>query len=523
MGLNMMLTLLLLLLISSTGVAQRTLNGLVISKKDGQSIPGAVVLLTKTGDSVILRTTITDNDGKFIMSTDPDVTTYQLKVSSIGFDTQVIPLNNSLTTLSITLLESAALTLKTVQIAAKRPVIERKIDRTVLNVENSIALIGGDALEAMSKAPGVRVGSDNSISLIGKSGVRIMVNDRLVTLSGEDLVNLLKSIPSDNLSRVEVITNPPAKYDAAGNAGLINIVTKRNPMKGFTGNGRLGYVKTKFPAENAGLNLGYNSEKWSTTAIVNAGYGHVFSTNGKETFYPNQLWSEEAGNKNTNKNFSGSFGLEFKPNAKQLFAFKFDRSYADQSRESSSTTTIRKHFANQVDSKKMFTKTRGIIVDLREYPNDFMPYTFVNYIKSGKNLFVKISLVDYSNPGTFLFIDSASNGSQKKDECYNGKVIVIVNSDTQSQGEFTTMAFQSSPNVSVIGSQTAGADGEVSTIVLPGGISTGISSRGIFYPDNSPTQGVGVKIDNIVKPTIKGVIDRKDELLEKAINILTKS
>lgn len=173
--------------------------------------------------------------------------------------------------------------------------------------------------------------------------------------------------------------------------------------------------------------------------------------------------------------------------------------------------------------KKMFTKTRGIIVDLREYPNDFMPYTFVNYIKSGKNLFAKISLVDYSNPGTFLFTDSASNGSQKKDECYNGKVVVIVNSDTQSQGEFTTMAFQSSPNVSVIGSQTAGADGEVSTIVLPGGISTGISSRGIFYPDNSPTQGVGVKIDNIVKPTIKGVIDRKDELLEKAINILTKS
>lgn len=173
--------------------------------------------------------------------------------------------------------------------------------------------------------------------------------------------------------------------------------------------------------------------------------------------------------------------------------------------------------------KKMFAKTRGIIVDIREYPNDFMPYSFVNYIKSGKNLFAKISLVDYSNPGTFLFTDSASNGSQKKDECYNGKVVVIVNSDTQSQGEFTTMAFQSSPNVSVIGSQTAGADGEVSTIVLPGGISTRISSRGIFYPDNSPTQGVGVKIDNIVKPTIKGVIDRKDELLEKAINILTKS
>ena len=173
--------------------------------------------------------------------------------------------------------------------------------------------------------------------------------------------------------------------------------------------------------------------------------------------------------------------------------------------------------------KKMFAKAKGIIVDIREYPSDLMAYTFANYFKSAKSLFVKISLVDYSNPGTFVIADSAYNGPAKNDDLYNGKVVVIVNSDTQSQGEFTTMALQSSSNVSVIGSQTAGADGEVTTIVLPGGISTRISSRGIFYPDNSPTQGTGVKIDFIVKPTIKGIIDRKDELLEKAINILTNN
>jgi len=173
--------------------------------------------------------------------------------------------------------------------------------------------------------------------------------------------------------------------------------------------------------------------------------------------------------------------------------------------------------------KKMFGKTRGIIVDIREYPSDLMAYTFANYFKSAKSLFVKISLVDYSNPGTFVIADSAYNAPAKNGDLYNGKVVVIVNSDTQSQGEFTTMALQSSSNVSVIGSQTAGADGEVTTIVLPGGISTRISSRGIFYPDNSPTQGTGVKIDFIVKPTIKGIIDRKDELLEKAINILTNN
>lgn len=175
------------------------------------------------------------------------------------------------------------------------------------------------------------------------------------------------------------------------------------------------------------------------------------------------------------------------------------------------------------EMRKMFAKTKGIIVDLREYPSDFMPYTFVNYIKSSKSLFAKFSTVDYLNPGTFDITDSAYNGSGKIGDSYNGKVIVIVNSDTQSQGEFTTMALQSSPNVRVIGSQTAGADGDVAAIVLPGGILTMISGRGTYYPDNSPTQRVGVKIDEFVRPTIKGVINKKDELLEKAINILTKN
>jgi len=173
--------------------------------------------------------------------------------------------------------------------------------------------------------------------------------------------------------------------------------------------------------------------------------------------------------------------------------------------------------------EKMFAKTKGIIVDMREYPADLMSHTFASYIKSFKSMFLKLSTVDYSNPGTFMITDSEYNGPAKNGESYDGKVVVIVNSDTQSQGEYTTMALQSSPNVSVIGSQTAGADGEVTTLVLPGGIYTRISSKGVFYPDNSPTQGAGVKIDFIVKPTIKGIIERKDELLERAVDILTNN
>ncbi|RYF17855.1 MAG: peptidase S41, partial [Flavobacteriales bacterium] len=171
--------------------------------------------------------------------------------------------------------------------------------------------------------------------------------------------------------------------------------------------------------------------------------------------------------------------------------------------------------------KKLFKATKGIIVDLRCYPSDFMPFTFGNYIKSDNTLFSSFSQPDYSFPGRFILADSASNGISNEDT-YRGKVIVIVNSSTQSNAEYTTMAFQSSSNVKVIGSQTAGADGNVTSIILPGGINTAISGLGVFYPDGTPTQRVGVKIDYEIKPTIKGIAEGKDELLDKAIVLLKK-
>lgn len=170
--------------------------------------------------------------------------------------------------------------------------------------------------------------------------------------------------------------------------------------------------------------------------------------------------------------------------------------------------------------KKLFENTDGIVIDMRCYPSDFMPFTFGEYIKKDKTPFVKFTTGSISRPGTFIVGKEIYNGGNK--DAYKGKIVVIVNAESQSQAEYTTMAFQSSPNVKVIGSQTAGADGNVSTIVLPGGISSLISGIGVFYPDGTPTQRVGVKIDYPTKPTIKGIKDGKDELLEKAISLLEK-
>ncbi|QEC80270.1 S41 family peptidase [Mucilaginibacter ginsenosidivorax] len=177
----------------------------------------------------------------------------------------------------------------------------------------------------------------------------------------------------------------------------------------------------------------------------------------------------------------------------------------------------RYHNKDLSDIKKLFKDTRGIIIDMRCYPSEFMPFTFVPYIKTGNARFVKFTKAQVNTPGLMVISDPLSI---KPDNDYKGKVVVIVNAVSQSQAEYTTMAFQSSPNVTVIGSTTAGADGNVSAIILPGAISTMISGLGIYYPDGTDTQRKGVKIDVAIKPTIKGIKEGRDELLERAKAII---
>lgn len=169
---------------------------------------------------------------------------------------------------------------------------------------------------------------------------------------------------------------------------------------------------------------------------------------------------------------------------------------------------------------KTLQNTKGLILDMREYPLEPMYRSFINYLKPNTSIFAKLSKVDLNHPGLFKITTDQNGGVYDYPSVYQGKIIVLVDSHTQSQGEYTTMAFQSVKNVKVLGSQTAGADGDVSEIILPGGISTYISGSEIFYPDNTPTQRIGVRIDIPMKPTILGIKQGKDELLEHAKTIL---
>jgi C-terminal processing protease CtpA/Prc len=163
-----------------------------------------------------------------------------------------------------------------------------------------------------------------------------------------------------------------------------------------------------------------------------------------------------------------------------------------------------------------FKNTTAIIFDVRNYPNGTM-YTIARYLNPGTEEFVKFSVPDLSYPGYYTYTKTLIAGRRNSDY-YKGKVVLLFNESTQSHAEFTLMALKTAPNVVGIGSQTSGADGNVSTIIFPGNYKTYMTGIGVYYPDGTKTQRIGIVPDIVVKPTIAGIKAGKDEVLERGIS-----
>jgi len=170
--------------------------------------------------------------------------------------------------------------------------------------------------------------------------------------------------------------------------------------------------------------------------------------------------------------------------------------------------------------KETFKDTRGIIIDIRNYPSTFVPFSLGSFFVSESTPFVKFTKVDIDNPGEFTFTEPLEIPGTANS--YKNKLVVLVNEESISQSEYTAMAFRAGDNTTIIGSTTAGADGNISQILLPGGLKTIISGIGVYYPDGEETQRIGIIPDMKVTPTIQGIINDEDELLEKGIETILK-
>ena len=262
----------------------------VVKDTSNVSIAYANVLLSKQ-DKTTVTGAVTDENGNFKLRADVGV--YVLTVSYIGYD--AVTINIDLTEkkdLGIVKLNTSKNELDEVVISSRKNLIEKKVDRLVFNVENSISASGGDVTDLLKVAPYLRLQNDQ-ITMLGKSSMRVLIDDNIVNLSGDDLISFLKSIPSEEIKKIEIITNPPAKYEADGNSGLINIIYKKGVRNSWRASLRTSYTQYTYPDGSVSGSFRYRKNK--SSLYVNSSYDkgskQIIDTNEFE--FDNQLWLGE--------------------------------------------------------------------------------------------------------------------------------------------------------------------------------------------------------------------------------------
>ncbi len=222
-----------------------------VNDDQGKRLPSATVSLLKSQDSSLVKVAVADKNGfyEFINIRDGN---YLLQFSSVGFGkvySNTITASGSELEIPVVTLKQHARDMNAVTITAKKPFVETKLDRTIVNVDASPTSAGSTALEVLEKSPGIMVNTDGVISLRGKQGVIVMVDGKPTYLSPADLATLLRNMPASALETIEIMTNPSSKYDATGNSGMINIKTKKGKNEGFNGSFMIGATTSLYQLE----------------------------------------------------------------------------------------------------------------------------------------------------------------------------------------------------------------------------------------------------------------------------------
>ena len=278
----MRILILLLLCITTSAItyAQKITGN--VKDEQGKALQGATVALKRTTDSSTIKLAVSNSTGNYsFINTGSG--RYFVNTSHVGYGVVNSPAfevsEGDVTVPGVSLMKLSG-TLTNVAVTSLKPMVEVRADKTILNVEGSVNAVGQDALELLRKSPGVMVDKDENLSLSGKNGVQVYIDGRPTPLSGADLAAYLKTLQSSSIEAIEIITNPSAKYEAAGNAGIINIKLKKNKSLGTNGSVNAGYSIGKFPKYNAGFALNHRNQK------INA-FGNFNYNRNKNEMYMN--------------------------------------------------------------------------------------------------------------------------------------------------------------------------------------------------------------------------------------------
>ena len=231
----------LIALLITTAICTQTIKGKVTDVVD--VIPFVNVILKGINNKIIAETTTTD-EGKFELKTSNG--TFTIEISFLGYQTlsRTIIVNKNINLGTLVLKENLQ-ALEEIVVKLEKRVLERKVDRLVFNVKKNIAATGGNGLDVLRITPGVQL-QNNTISILGKGASQVLVNGRLSPLAGDELIAFLSAFSANDIVKIEVITNPPAKYDAAGNGGLINIILKKGLQNSWKNSTTLSYNQNKY-------------------------------------------------------------------------------------------------------------------------------------------------------------------------------------------------------------------------------------------------------------------------------------
>lgn len=321
------------------------ISGTVADSTNREPVPFATIALTDPNTNKPIDGTIADDNGKFTIEKVAEGN-YLIVISFIGYQTKTIR-NVSISdkkdavNLGNIRISPSVQQLQEVTVEGQKAIFEEKVDRTVYNAENDATNRGGDAADVLRKVPSLSVDLDGNVSLRGSQNLRILINNRPSTITAGSVADALKQIPSDMIKSVEVITSPSAKYDAEGSAGIINIITKKNTLEGFSLNvdGSAG-----IRGSNLGLNGSFRKGKmgFSLGGFGRIGYNVTGSFENRQLTQAQDgtqlLTTQNADTRNNNAFGRYQFGWDYDINkynfisASVQYGFRNGNVYQDQLR-----------------------------------------------------------------------------------------------------------------------------------------------------------------------------------------------
>jgi iron complex outermembrane recepter protein len=321
-----------------------------------KTIESATITLVRAKDSSVAKMSVADKTGKYSFEGVAEGS-YFVSISAVGHSKELSPAftinsDNSSIVLKTIELVPVAKTVAGVTVTARKPLVEQKIDRMVVNVEAAVTNVGATAMEVLEKSPGITVDKDGNISLKGKQGVQVYIDGRASYLSGTDLANYLRNLNASQLDQIEIMTNPPAKYDAAGNAGIINIKTKKTKQFGYSGSISSTWSQGRYAKVNESANFNYRKNK--VNLFTNLSYSNRKNFQNldiQRKFIDNttkevkSLFDQTGRIREGGESVNGKLGLDFFANKKTTFGVVVNGFHSPGYFNSSSNVSISDPFA----------------------------------------------------------------------------------------------------------------------------------------------------------------------------------